>query len=766
MAKDTTKRRRGSTRRKSTRRAEWRALVRTRRFGWGVVIVVLFALSATALTMWARRAPLVAAGRVAQRDIVVRAPVTVSDPSATRAARDLAARLTPRVYAAERAVFDQLRNSLENLPRVILDAPTLEAMGQDAIGAFGLDAERFDGVRRALQEEGRLDAWPKQVDRLLTLLAQTPFLDGPTWTDESLSGQRGEKWLDLEGIESIQVSDSAAVNIEGSPEELRRAAESLALRAGLNGPLADVVAARLTHEPRATYRFDDAATESARQARRDAVDEVTRTIAPGSVVVRRGEILTPDRIELIRAESAAHRAAEPLWSRTLRDLGAFGAVLVVVAALLAYTVSFCPRIRKSPSRMAWVGGLLLIASAAAIAGTISQPTFAALLVASPVIFAGVIISIAYDRRTALALSMLAALLVAIALELSIARYAVIVGGLGAAVLPLGDVRDRNALIRIGLLIAAVLGGGTVLAALIDGPVTFAMLRQSGFDALGAAFGGLLVGGLTMFVLPTIERVFDITTGMTLVELRDPKQPLLRELQQRAPGTYNHSLNVASIAESAADAIGADSLLTYVGALYHDIGKMNKPEYFVENQAGGPNKHDKLRPAMSLLVIVGHVKDGVELARAEGLPKSIVHFIEAHHGTTLVEYFFRRAKQDAERETAEAPAEAPEEFDYRYPGPKPHTREVAILMLSDAVESATRSLPEPTPARIDALVRELAERRLLDGQFDECGLTLADLRTIVESISKTVSSIYHGRIAYGADQSKALSPKTRTASGGI
>ena len=260
-----------------------------------------------------------------------------------------------------------------------------------------------------------------------------------------------------------------------------------------------------------------------------------------------------------------------------------------------------------------------------------------------------------------------------------------------------------------------------------------------------------MGGVTLFILPWVERLFDITTGMTLIELRDPKQPLLRELQQRAPGTYNHSLNVASIAEQAADSIGARALLTYVGALYHDIGKMNKPEYFVENQSGGPNKHDKLSPAMSLLVIVGHVKDGLELAREFGLPRSIQHFIEAHHGTTLVEYFYERARKRAreQMEAEGAPAEAPEpqEIEYRYPGPRPQTKEVAILMLADSVESATRTMADPTPSRIDALVRSLANKRLMDGQFDECDLTLRELETISESISKSVASIYHGRIVY-------------------
>jgi putative nucleotidyltransferase with HDIG domain len=231
--------------------------------------------------------------------------------------------------------------------------------------------------------------------------------------------------------------------------------------------------------------------------------------------------------------------------------------------------------------------------------------------------------------------------------------------------------------------------------------------------------------------------------MTLAELRDPSQPVLRQLQQRAPGTYNHSLQVANIAEAAADAIGADSLLLYVGALYHDIGKMNKPEYFVENQADGFNKHSKLRPAMSLLVIVGHVKDGIELAREYGLPRAIQHFIESHHGTTLVEYFYHAAKTQAEM----SDKSAVDEVEFRYPGPKPRTKEAAILMLADAVESATRAMAEPNPSRIENLVRELGRKRLLDDQFDECDLTFRELSLIEDAMIARLCAIHHGRISY-------------------
>jgi len=236
----------------------------------------------------------------------------------------------------------------------------------------------------------------------------------------------------------------------------------------------------------------------------------------------------------------------------------------------------------------------------------------------------------------------------------------------------------------------------------------------------------------------------VLTDLSLLEVGDVAHPLLQELVRRAPGTYNHSINVASIGEAAAEAIGARGLLVRVGAYFHDIGKMLKPAYFVENQGQQGSRHESLVPAMSTLIIVAHVKEGAELARQYNLPQPIVDLIAEHHGTTLVEYFYRRA---TERQQANPDGGEVDEHTYRYPGPKPSTRESAVLMLSDAVESASRALTEPTPARIQGLVHDLAMKRLLDGQFDECGLTLEELEVIEQSLVKSLTAVYHGRVKY-------------------
>src|SRR5690349_20210367 len=241
-------------------------------------------------------------------------------------------------------------------------------------------------------------------------------------------------------------------------------------------------------------------------------------------------------------------------------------------------------------------------------------------------------------------------------------------------------------------------------------------------------------------------MFRITTSMTLLELADVSQPLLRRLAIEAPGTYSHSLQVATLAEAAAEAIGANSLLCRVASYYHDVGKINKADYFVENQVGGENRHINLSPSVSLLIIIGHVKDGVELAKEYNLPTSIMPFIQQHHGTTLVEFFYHQAV--SKKDQAGAPDQpAISEVQYRYPGPRPRTKEIAIVMIADAVESATRAMQDPSAGRIEALVHDIVMKRLLYGQFDDCDLSMREIQQLERSCVKSLLSIYHGRIAY-------------------
>jgi len=241
-------------------------------------------------------------------------------------------------------------------------------------------------------------------------------------------------------------------------------------------------------------------------------------------------------------------------------------------------------------------------------------------------------------------------------------------------------------------------------------------------------------------VPLVEITFGYTTDITLLELANLDRPILRQLMIEAPGTYHHSVIVGTMVEAAAVEIDANPLLARVTGYYHDIGKIKKPQYFIENQRNGKNKHDKLAPSMSSLILVSHIKEGVEIARENKLAKVIIDGIRSHHGTGLIRYFYEKAR-------LLKGGDAVKEADFRYPGPKPRTQEAALVMLADAVEAASRTLENPTPARIKGLVKNLMDRLLSDGQLDECGITLRDLNAVAASFNTILNGIHHHRIEY-------------------
>jgi putative nucleotidyltransferase with HDIG domain len=263
-----------------------------------------------------------------------------------------------------------------------------------------------------------------------------------------------------------------------------------------------------------------------------------------------------------------------------------------------------------------------------------------------------------------------------------------------------------------------------------------IIRADLFGTVNGVASALLAIGL----LPIFEHLFRITTNITLLELSDLNHPLLHDLALRTPGTFHHSMVVGNLAEKAAAAIGADSLLARVGSYYHDIGKMTKPEYFVENQEGTRSRHNKLTPKMSSLVLLGHVKDGIELAKKSGLPDRIIDFIREHHGTTLMSFFYDKAKKlNPDQEIADQ--------DFRYPGPRPQSRETAIVMLADSLEAAARSLENPTASRLKGLIRTLVRGKFDESELDECDLTMRDLHVIAESFEPTLIGVFHPRLEY-------------------
>ncbi len=407
----------------------------------------------------------------------------------------------------------------------------------------------------------------------------------------------------------------------------------------------------------------------------------------------------------------------------------------------AYTTSANPRVAKNPLRLLALCALMSLMLGLSVIVTLQSPAFIFAAAIVPTLLVVTIISLAYGQRMGMFIAFMQCALVTMALSQSIAWFILLIAGCGMMISQVREVRQRQTLIHASGKTAITFAIGALFLGLAKVSDISIAWQPVVTDSLFAGASALVVGFFVLGILPSIESVFDITTGMTLADLRDPRKPLLKQLQQLAPGTFNHSRQVADIAETATEAIGGDSLLAYVGGLYHDIGKMNKPEYFIENQTGY-NRHKDLKPSMSLLVIIGHVKDGIELGKEYDLPRELIHFIEAHHGTTLVEYFYHAALKSAEEI-----GEPINESQFRYPGPRPKTKEAAVLMIADAVESASRALPDPNPARIETLVRDLSRKRLLDHQFDECGLTFTDLAKVEDAIIARLNSIYHTRIKY-------------------
>jgi putative nucleotidyltransferase with HDIG domain len=273
------------------------------------------------------------------------------------------------------------------------------------------------------------------------------------------------------------------------------------------------------------------------------------------------------------------------------------------------------------------------------------------------------------------------------------------------------------------------------------------------DLIMGLLGGIIASVLVLGIAPIIETLFGYTTDIKLLELANMDHPVLKDLILQAPGTYHHSIIVGSLVEAAAKSIAANPLLARVSAYYHDIGKLRKPLYFIENAGGSENKHEHLTPTMSSLILISHVKDGVEMARENRLGERIGHIILQHHGTSLISYFYQKAK---EKENPDL--ESINEDDFRYPGPKPQTKEAGIVMLADSVEAASRALTDPTPSRIKSLVQRVTNNIFLDGQMEECELTLKDLQKIQESFNRILTAIFHQRIDYPISTSSESSKK--------
>jgi putative nucleotidyltransferase with HDIG domain len=365
-----------------------------------------------------------------------------------------------------------------------------------------------------------------------------------------------------------------------------------------------------------------------------------------------------------------------------------------------------------------------------------------LLFALPIALGAILISIFQGLEVAVAFSLIISILASIVVEGRVEFFIYFFLGSLLAAYGVRNCRERVVLIKTGVRVGLL----NALVALSIQTLYGNLYSTISVLSLVAGFlGGALAGVIATGFLPLIEMAFGFTTDIKLLELSSLDQPVLRDLMVNAPGTYHHSVVVSNMVEATAESIQANPLLAKVSAYYHDIGKITKPLYFVENQLRGENRHEKLAPSMSSLILISHVKDGVELAKQHRLGREIIDIIQQHHGTGLISYFYQKAKDQSERKAAKT---VPiKEQDYRYPGPKPQTKEAGLVLLADAVEAASRTLGEPTPARIKGMVQKIINNLFSDGQLDECELTLKDLNQIAKSFTKTLSGIFHSRIDY-------------------
>lgn len=484
--------------------------------------------------------------------------------------------------------------------------------------------------------------------------------------------------------------------------------------------------------PSLIYQVEDTETRWAeREARLSPTEGL---VQEGEAIVRRGDFVTPaiqQRLESLARVQAEQRGGIGPY-RLL-----FGQFLLAAAALLIffmYLHLLRPQIFVDTRHVVLIG--LLLAVAIGFIGVAVRlpgaPTFAV-----PIVLASILLTVIFDSRVGMFATVTIALLGGLVFGYDFEFvFATTVAGV-TAVFSLRDVRNRSQIVMTAGLVflayALILGG-------------FTLLRASDFSRL--FFELMLVGINVIFLLLAypflwiFERAFGVTTDLTLLELSDTNRPLLKELSLRAPGSFNHSLQVANLAEAAADATGNNSLLTRVGALYHDIGKMLKPAYYIENQGGAPNPHDSMKPYMSALVIAEHVKSGEELGRQHGLPSVVLDFITTHHGTALMEYFYRKAQDQA------GPNDAPvDEREFRYPGPRPQTNEQGLVMLADSVEAACRSIDQPSTKRMESMIDAIFRARMEDGQLSDTQLTFADLEKAKAAFLSILGGIHHVRVRY-------------------
>jgi len=500
-------------------------------------------------------------------------------------------------------------------------------------------------------------------------------------------------------------------------------------------------------------------TEARKEAAAQQIKPVLYVIKKGEMLLREGERVTPlqlRKLEAMEGEADAHQV----------PLAGSGAVALLTAILI---IQYQVRLKRRMEFAKYGNKDLLFLSCimvsfiivVKISTTLPEAWFLGLPLSRPVSPVGfgiplaagaMIVCLFMGRETALIFALALALCTSMLLQGGLETFIYFILSCTMASWWLQDCRERKIIIKTGAKLGLL---NAFLAVVIDVYMGTASWNTLPFDLTVAFLGGIGAGIITAGMAPVVEMVFHYTTDITLLELANLDRPILRRLMLEAPGTYHHSMVVGSLVEAAASEIGANPILAKVCGYYHDIGKLKQPLYFIENQSYGRNRHDKLAPSMSALILIAHVKNGVEIAREHKLGQVIIDTTQQHHGTSLISYFYEKAK-------AIRGEDAVNIDDFRYPGPRPQTREAGLVMLADVVEAASRTLENPTPSRIQGLVQNLINKIFSDGQLDYCELTLKDLHRIARSFNKILNGIHHHRIEY-QDSTMMTSGKAKNGS---
>jgi len=522
---------------------------------------------------------------------------------------------------------------------------------------------------------------------------------------------------------------------------------------------------------RPNIRFEASETAVRRERASASALPVSRTYQAGQVICRAGDELNAWTMLVLDQINAEAKEYSPLLH--------FSALIVVLILFLSFLGVFAQRFiskfrRRTPELLSMAVLLVFVASCTALlkavaVGLSALPTtvpFSAYGYLAPVAVGGIMVRMLMNSETTVVWSVVAAFVCAIIMDSGIWLGVFYMVSSIAAAGGVGYSSERGGLIRAGGVAALV---NSTMVVTISGVHHMGLhghawagtgeVRNLAIHIVFACAGGIVAGILAVGMVPLFES-FGFLTESRLLELSNLNHPLLREMIVKAPGSYHHSMVVGSLAEAAAEAIHANSLLVRVGAYFHDLGKMLKPQYFIENQRGSENPHDRLTPSMSALVIINHVKEGIELARSYALPRRIIDMIPQHHGTSRVSFFYNKAVEQRDPDKGDV-----DENDYRYPGPKPQTREAGLMMLADGVEASTRSLQNLTPGAVRNQVAKIVNGRIADGQLDDCPLTLKDLHTASETFVQVVLGIHHQRVEY-PEPLPAQGSRSRSSPGSI